>query len=298
MPLATSQFSDAHGRTSVCLGGVKRIHEFDSWADTTYTAKWIPGSTISEVYVFMMSRHMALLFFIALLLGSLVLAAPGHGEDVQTAEERGKTALKQGKVYEALEIFSHLIAIAPKAHLYYHRGTAYASKNQHAAAIRDFNEAISLKPDDPSYHLQRGMSLLESQQPQKAVDDFTRVLELDPTNVYALANRARARFALNRTDMALDDVTEAIQHLQTNASLYKLRGDIFCSTGSYDRAIADYDRAIELNPNYAVAYNNRGTALANMGKNKEALQDLITAMEVAEASPSVSHLPGFAPNSW
>ena len=201
----------------------------------------------------MLSRHAVIPVLVGLLIVFSAMPCFPQAEEASGALEEGKAALKAGRTNQAVEIFSQIIAIAPKAELYYYRGVAHASNNTHAPAVRDLDKAISLKPNEPSYYLQRGMSLHQVQEYRKAVDDFTKVLDLDPMNPYALAHRARARFALNNLDKALDDVTEAIQHVQANSSLYKLRGDIFCAGGTYDRAIADYDRAIELNPNYPAA---------------------------------------------
>jgi len=277
---------------------VKPLGGFDSRCRTAYNRRIRPSSTPFEVFGFMLQRYAVIPSVLGLLIFLLVMPPLVRAQETPSALEEGKAALKAGKINQAVEIFSQIIAITPQAPMYYYRGISYRSNNNHAAAIQDFDKAISLKPNEPSYYLQRGMSLHRIQEHQRAINDFSRVLELDPMNPYALANRARARFAMNSIDKALDDVTEAIQQVQDNSSLYKLRGDIFCANGAYDRAVADYDKAIELTPNYPAVYNNRGTALANLGKTKEALKDFVTAMEAAESLPSFGQLPGFAPDTW
>jgi len=117
------------------------------------------------------------------------------------------------------------------ASAYFERGTSYVVTRQFPLALKDFDEAIRLKPDFTAAIGQRGTTYGEMGQPSRAIQDFDLEIKLDPTHGGGYANRGTA-----------------------NAQL-----------GQIQRAIEDFDEAIKLDPENEIDFANRGNAYANLG---------------------------------
>ncbi len=212
--------------------------------------------------------------------------------------DEGMVAMQSGRFDDAVEIFSQLIAVAPTAEVYFHRGLAYSALKKPRLALADLNQAVSKDSNNPSYRVERGQMLLATAHFDNAVEDFTAALRADPGNVAALVGRAQSFINLRRDERALGDLNEAIRRSPDNGLLYRLRGDALSRAGLHEEAVKAYDRAIALRPSDAVAHNNRGTALANLGRNKEAIEDFNRAMDIAISTPSQVEIPGLTGNAW
>jgi tetratricopeptide (TPR) repeat protein len=88
----------------------------------------------------------------------------------------------------------------------------------YAEAIKDFNKAIELNPEDANAYFNRGGAYRDTGNYGQAVKDFTRAIELSPKDADAYDNRGIA---------------------------YDLKGE-------YAQALKDYNRSIELNPESAI----------------------------------------------
>lgn len=246
----------------------------------------------------MVWRSAAVFFLLWLAALPAPLHAQGPSDSDSIALDEGKMALQSGRFDDAIEILSHLIAMAPSAESYYLRATAYSGKRRYSLAMVDLNKALSLEPNNPSFRVQRGLALLATGKFDMAIEDFSAVIRVEPGSAEAVTGRARALFHLNRHQAALADINDAIQRVREDAGLYRLKGDILSGSGSYEEAVRAYNKAIALRPNDAVAYNNRGTAQAHLGRNKEAVSDYNKAMDIAMTTPSQVKIPGLSGNAW
>jgi len=93
----------------------------------------------------------------------------------------------------------------------------------HAAAIRDLDEAIRLEPEYAAGYRMRAVAYRQKGDYDRAIRDFDEAIRLKP------------------------DYAEA----------YGARGEAYRQKGDYDRAIRDLDEAIRLKPDYAWAYGAR-----------------------------------------
>ena len=88
----------------------------------------------------------------------------------------------------------------------------------------------------------------------KAIDDFTQCLSLTPNDSLSFHGRAIAYFLLNRDSAAIADFTSAIRLVPTDAESHYGRGLCFGRVGDAEQALQDFQRAIELNPSMSRAY--------------------------------------------
>jgi tetratricopeptide (TPR) repeat protein len=112
-----------------------------------------------------------------------VVAAPPPPPSVSPDEEAGDAALAAGNDDEAIRLYTKAIEATEKTpRLYYDyvgRGVAYLKKGQNAEAMRDFDEALKLKPDDLESRYRRAGLLLQQKQYDAAIEDYTKYLEAD-----------------------------------------------------------------------------------------------------------------------
>lgn len=76
--------------------------------------------------------------------------------------------------------------------IYYNRGLALHSEGFAPNAIKDFDRALAIKPNDPHAYNSRGAAKLDSGDAIGALTDFETAIRLDPTQLKPYAGRAMA----------------------------------------------------------------------------------------------------------
>ena len=121
-------------------------------------------------------------------------------------------------------------------------------------AIKDYDEAIRLKPDYAIAYYNRGCAKGALGHNDEAIKDYDETIRLNPDDAIAYNNRGSAKYKLGHYDEAIKDYDEAIRLYPDYAIAYNNRGTVKDELGHYDKAVNDYDEAIRLNPDYAEAY--------------------------------------------
>ncbi|MCP4308492.1 MAG: tetratricopeptide repeat protein [bacterium] len=178
---------------------------------------------------------------IAMLVG---VAAAGPLEDGVAAYESGDyaTALK---LWRPLAEQGHAGA---KANL----GLMYANgrgvPQDLAEALRLYTEAIGIDPDVPNYHNNRAIAFLESNDIERALRDVEEAVRLRGDNPLYLANRCMVQRILGRWGLALSDCNTAVERLAAsddNSWPYFQRAQVYRDMGVFEKAIADFTKSME-----------------------------------------------------
>jgi tetratricopeptide (TPR) repeat protein len=173
------------------------------------------------------------------LLGSIGVQA--QNADIDTCKGRGNADAKIkacSTVIKANKVKKDVLA-----DMYTHRGFAYAQKGQLETAIKDFDEAIKLDPNQGS----------------------------------AYNNRCFNRAVMGQTVKALQDCNKSLALRPNHASTLDSRGYTYLRLGQYDLAIKDYTAALKLRPKFADALFGRGVCYKKKGNAKQAEADLEAA---------------------
>jgi tetratricopeptide (TPR) repeat protein len=165
-----------------------------------------------------------------------------------------------------------------KAVAYRNRGNARADAGANVEALADFNETVSLRPDDAAGLAGRARVRLALRDFDGAVADYSEALRLAPGTLSSHIGRGHAHFVRGDTTAAIADFTEAIRIDPKSASTYNRRGLAYRRSGDFGHAIDDYMAAISLNPVYALAYNNRGYVYEAQGHKDAAIADFKSAL--------------------
>jgi formylglycine-generating enzyme required for sulfatase activity/Tfp pilus assembly protein PilF len=156
----------------------------------------------------------------------------------------------------------------------------HGNKGEHDQAIKDYTEAIRLKPDYAKAYNNRGYVYDEKGEYDLAIKDYTEAIRLKPDYAVAYYFRGYVYGNKGEYDLAIKDYTEAIRLKPDDADAYLNRGFAYGDKGEYDQAIKDYTEAIRLKPDYAKAYYNRGVAYQKRGLKANAAADFAKAKEL------------------
>lgn len=195
---------------------------------------------------------------------------------------RGEIHTSMGDTTEAIKDFNQALRLQPdNPFAYRRRGVARSSEENYTTALEDLNKAITLQPDNAYAYVDRG-SVHAMMGNQKAfTEDFNKALRLQPDSAAIYNKRGTARSILQDDKGAIEDYTAAIRFAPESAYIYyKKLGDVRTAQKDYKTAIENYTEAIRLEPNYAPAYVGRGTVYAIMGSQKGFTEDFDTALRL------------------
>ena len=93
-------------------------------------------------------------------------------------------------------------------------------------------------------YVNRGILALDQNDIESALRDFDVALRISPDNPRILSNRGSAYHMLKRFEEAIRDFSKALNSTPRNAMLFNNRGNTYAKMGMYDRALADYKIAV------------------------------------------------------
>ena len=151
---------------------------------------------------------------------------------IQQAISRAKKAVKQGKIADAVEIYTAILQQQPNH--------PFAKK-----ALRK---------------LQKGLPQNQPVQAETTQPSQDQIAAL--VNLYQSGQMIKAEQACR----------ELLQSYSQSADIINVLGATLQGQGKLQEAVASFDRAIQLKPDYPDAYSNRGIALEQLGQPDEALK--------------------------
>jgi tetratricopeptide (TPR) repeat protein len=161
------------------------------------------------------------------------------------SEDQKKILDEYGKKTEIFEAFG----VPLKFEDYLNRGTDFYQKGEYELALKGYDKAIELKPDDANARNNRGVALDE----------------------------------LGRYDEALKAFDKAIELQSDYANAWNNRGVVLGSKSKprrYDEALEAYKKASELEPDFAEAWFNQACIYSLKGDKKNALKHLSKAIDL------------------
>ena len=140
------------------------------------------------------------------------------------------------------------------------RGLAAVKKQDPARAVRHFDAAVRLDPNNADFYNSRGLAYLALHDLERAIEDFSAAIRLKPKEAtglsqprHGLPGQARPRPGRRRPDQGDPARSQGCEAYRNRAAAFTLKQD-------GKRAIADYTAAIRLDPKNAELYTLRGTA--------------------------------------
>lgn len=166
------------------------------------------------------------------------------------------------------------------------RARAHAQKQEYDAALRDFDQAIAIAPEESWIYGFRGLMQGQRLAYAQAIADFSRAIELDPKNAAAYLNRGEALSISGEVSRAIEDMNRALALDPKLKDGYLARAEIYQRTGDTHKALADLDQALAENPNSADAHAARCAVRLTLKQYKPALADCDAAIAQAPDDPA------------
>src|SRR5665213_893074 len=138
----------------------------------------------------------------------------------------------------------------------YAQGLKLSSQGRHAEAICQFEQALTLSPDEPKILFALGNTASRLGLAGPAEQFFRRVLALDPGRLEAIVNLANLLRAAGQYDAAIALLMPASSREPESPELHLTLGSAWREKGDFLRAATHYEAALAVSPNYAPALAN------------------------------------------
>ena len=138
-------------------------------------------------------------------------------------------------------------------------------------AIRSFERALKLTPDDPQTWNNFGYSCYCDGQTDRALAAFDRAIEISPDYKHAWYNKGYSLHGVDRLDEAVKCYEKALEIDPVDPVLLNNIGNALYNLGRYADSLPCFVEAIDVDPDYEIAWNNIGNALEKMGRYADAV---------------------------
>jgi len=214
---------------------------------------------------------------------------------------RKGVALDNLKRYpEAIIAYTKSIEIQPHPYAYHNRGIAYYKKGEKNNALKNYDEAIRLKPDYANSYFGKGKvydDRGDKGDKKNALENYKKAIEFGYTtaNIYvSVGDIYYYDKELKDDDKALSNYNDAVRLGYKNANTYRSMGYIYYNKGDYNKAIESYKKVIDLDSKNANVYVNMGNAYKEQGNNQKAVETYDEAINLDQKNAYAYNNRGLA----
>ena len=235
-------------------------------------------------------------------------------DNAETLHLMALVCFNAGQFDHAVEWVSQAIRRQPRPAYLTLLGTALLNLKRHDDALRVFEKAAQLKPEDASLWNNLGNACIECGRPRDAITSFQRALAVDPAqwdsaykaglmlqqegrfeealtcldicaklkpdDAATLHIRAMALHGLKRFEEALVEDRRAHALDPQDPYIQNNLGSDLAALGHCEEALLWYDSALKLRPDFVAALNNKGHALTLLHRFDEAFAAYGRAKEI------------------
>lgn len=194
------------------------------------------------------------------------MAAQAQSITIPQAIAQALQAHRAGKLEEAEAIYRQVLAVAQETPDALHLlGVINHQRGDHAQALRLIDRAIRIK-QDAAYYSNRGLARRALGDAAGARIDYNQALSLQPNDGAAHHNLARLLHDQGDYANAIEHYRRAIEFGLDFAELYTQLGEALQPTGELHPAIASFHRALTRSPEYLPAFRGLADALARINE--------------------------------
>lgn len=153
-------------------------------------------------------------------------------------------------------------------------GLTKQNKGDYTGAMTNFNEALSISPNDIQILLFRAqLNLIIFNKPRATIEDASKVITLDAKKVEAYTMRGLAY--LNDTQIlnAQKDLEQALSFNRPTVDMYRGLCVTYSVQQKFDKAIEITTKGLKLFPNNPTLHYERANNYANLQRCREAIED-------------------------
>jgi tetratricopeptide (TPR) repeat protein len=192
-------------------------------------------------------------------------------DDADSLHRMGLQSLQARQYDRAMEWITRAIRQDPKPNYIASLGAALHQQGRHEEALKAYDKAIQLKPDDAGLWHHLGNILLKLERFDQALLGFAHVLKLDSRHQDAAYKSGVLLHHMARFEesIAYLDLCDAV--LPNCAPTLQARARTLFNLKRLEEALAENRRAQTLDPGNADTCNNIGACLQSLGREAEAL---------------------------
>ena len=154
-------------------------------------------------------------------------------------------------------------------------------------AIRNYEEAIRLDPEDAqaeeelaTIHLGQNRSREAAEHFSRAISHYERALEIDPSRIETRRSLAKTLANSGRRGEAIREYERILKERPDDAETENNLGKALAEEGRTAEAIGHIKKALALSPDFAEAENSLGMALLSQGRQDEGMRHLERAIRL------------------
>jgi len=137
-------------------------------------------------------------------------------------------------------------AFSQDAQLFYQKGLDAIKSNQYEEAIKNFDEAIKLKKDEPVIWYNRGIVKSWLRRYEEAIEDFDQAIILNPAHKKAYNSRANCKQDITEYESAFEDYNSAIRLDSQYIDAIYNRAELYQLLGDFEKACIDFNLTYKL----------------------------------------------------
>jgi tetratricopeptide (TPR) repeat protein len=185
----------------------------------------------------------------------------------------GTMLLRQKRYEDALKAFDKAIQLKPEdAELWKHLGNILLKLDRPDDALLTFQHVLKLNPHHRDAAYRSGHLLHNQKRFEEALKCFELCDELQPNHAPTLQMRALSLLGLKRLEEGLVNVKNAHALDPANADICNYVGLFLARLGRDDEALPWYDRSLDLQPGAAEPLNNKAFALNHLHRFSDCLE--------------------------
>jgi tetratricopeptide (TPR) repeat protein len=192
----------------------------------------------------------------------------------------GLLSLHAKQYDHAVEWISRAIRQDPRSDYLASLGTTLRQQGRYEEALKVFDKAIQLSPDNAELWRQMGEILVQQERYDQALLSYQHALKLNPDHPDALYKSGAILDRFGRYEEALADLDRSDKALPNQALTLQARARTLFNLKRPEESLADGQRAYRLDPDNADTCNNIGAALRLLGRDQEALKWFDKALDI------------------
>ena len=193
----------------------------------------------------------------------------------------GHTLEKTGRIEEAIRQYEQALRIEPdQADTHNSLGVTLVQVGRIPEAILHYVQALRIKPDYAEAHNNLGNILFRIGKLEDAIGHYKQALRIKPNYAEAHNNLGGALMRSGEIQEAMGHWEQAVWNKPDFAEAqYNLANAQF-QAGQTDEAIVHWEQALRIRPDYAEAHNDIGVALSRVGRVPEAIGHFELALRI------------------
>jgi len=156
----------------------------------------------------------------------------------------------------------------------------FCQQNQPDAALREFAEAVRIKPDFAEAQRNLGDALYNHERWDDAIVHYQKSLDVNPHSSWDEAGLGYSFYKKGRYDDAIVHLQKAVAYAPAAPNYRNDLGALLAAKGRTGEAIAQFRKAVELAPNDAHFQDDLGSSLLVAGQVDEAIERFDLALKL------------------